>query len=187
MPDEISVDIFNQHIPYEIDMLRETYRMLAATPPPADAYKNALIEAFCVHARSLVDFFMCRKSKPDDVIASDFASGYTAQLNDTVEPLKTIRVKLNKQIFHLTKDRTIIDADKFDPGRDGTVVVNQLEREIECFTAACVASEFGQLTCNTQPISFISAPPVMEPSTEPASITNIPIAGATATIGPSRS
>ena len=100
MPDKILTDIFNEHIPYEIDMLRETYRMLAASPPPTDAHKNALIEAFCVHV-ALSDFFMCRRSKPDDdVIASEFVSGFTAQLNDTVEPLKTIRAKVNKQIFH---------------------------------------------------------------------------------------
>src|SRR5262249_18517430 len=70
--------------------------------------------------------FMCKRSKSDkrsrsdDIIASDFVTGFAPQLNDTVEPLKTIRLKLNKQIFHLTKNRTIADADKFNPGRDGS-------------------------------------------------------------------
>jgi hypothetical protein len=186
MPNKILTDIFNEHIPYEIDMLRETYRMLAATPPPTDARKNALIEAFCVHARSLLDFFMCEGFKPDDVIASDFVTGFTPQLNDTVEPLKTIRVKLNKQIFHLTKDRTIVDADKFDPDRDGSEVVNRLEKEIGRFATACVGSKFGQLNCNTQPIPFICAPPVIQPSSQSTITTTFPVAGATATIGPRR-
>jgi hypothetical protein len=45
--DQIFTDIFNEHLPYEIDMLRETYRLI---PPLPDGYqKNALIEAFCIH------------------------------------------------------------------------------------------------------------------------------------------
>jgi hypothetical protein len=116
MPDEILKDIFNKYLPYEIDMLRDTYRMLAEAP--TDVHKNALIEAFCVHARNLIDFFMCRKS--GDAVVTEFTTGFIRQLDDTVDPLKTIRTRMNKQIFHMTKVRTIMNADQFDLGRDGT-------------------------------------------------------------------
>jgi hypothetical protein len=166
MSDKILTDVFNEHIPYEIDMLRETYRMLE-TPPTIDALKNALLEAFCVHARSLLDFFVCQRVRQNDVIASDFVPGFTPQVNDKGEPLKTIRAKLNKQIFHLTTNRTIIDAAKFDLARDGTEIINRLEREIDRFSTACIGSEFGRLNCKTKPIPF--TPPTIQPVTHTTS------------------
>jgi hypothetical protein len=64
MPDRILVEIFEKHLPYEIDMMRLIYREVEARangPAPKslqeEAGRNALIEAFCVHVRSLIDFF----------------------------------------------------------------------------------------------------------------------------------
>ena len=54
---QILIEIYNEHLPYEIDMLRSTYIHLTANPPPVGVVKDALIESFCVHARSLLDFF----------------------------------------------------------------------------------------------------------------------------------
>jgi hypothetical protein len=173
VPDQILTDIFNEHLPYEIDMLRETYRLLTPTTPATDVYKNALIEAFCVHARSLLDFFMYRK-RETDVVASNFATGFIPQLNDVIEPLKTLKLKLNKQIFHLTKSRKIVEADKFDVASDGIEVVKLLEGEIARFAAACVGTQFGQLTRNTQPISVTYTIPAMQRSIQTTSITPMP-------------
>jgi len=157
MPDQILMEIFNEHIPYEIDMLRKAYHLTAGQRPKG-VLKNALIEAFCIHARSLIDFFKCKRLRDEDVIASDFTNvAFIPEINDAVEPLKTIKIRMNKQIFHLTRDRTIVEAAKFDPGRDGPDVVNRLEKEIARFIG-CVRPEFGSLKCNTQPISFVVAP-----------------------------
>src|SRR5260370_26249933 len=116
MPDKILVEIIGEHLPYEIDMLRLTYKELEAgakkSAPKSQeeqACRYALIEAFCVHARSLIDFFADKRYKQTDAIASDFTTGFATALDVAKEPLKSIRVKLNKQIFHLTKDPTIID------------------------------------------------------------------------------
>src|SRR5271155_1963385 len=128
MPDPILEDIFREHLPYEIDMLRDTYWSLVSAPP-SSFDMNVLIESFSVHARSLLDFFSCNNKTHDDAISSDFTSGYAPILSIDVEPLKSIRVKLNKQVFHLTTNRTIHDAVKFDPSSDGWEVVRQIESE----------------------------------------------------------
>src|SRR5438132_1153956 len=112
MPDQmILVEINSEHLPYEIDMLRETYRRwMTITGPltPDQAFAcNSLIETFCVHARALLDFFSDRRTGPTDAIASDFTDGYVATFDLTKEPVKSLRTKLNKQLFHLTKNRTI--------------------------------------------------------------------------------
>src|SRR5579872_4487128 len=103
MPDEILKEIFADHLPYEIDMLRFTFNKLAQGGL-AKEENNTYLEAFAVHARSLMDFFQNRQSKADDVVAGDFTSTFVPKINDKVKPLSGIRTKLNKQVFHLTKD-----------------------------------------------------------------------------------
>jgi hypothetical protein len=97
-------EILEKHLPYEIDMMRETYRLLGKIPPPENVIKNALIESFCIHARSLLDFFE-RKRKPqnhdDDFFAADFTNSFETRINVPA----AVRTKLNKEIFHLTGER----------------------------------------------------------------------------------
>jgi hypothetical protein len=117
--DKVLTEIFNRHLPYEIDRLRRTYEMieaLARSPiSPESAYQEAqrfaLIESFCVHSRSLTDFFSGHRGGPSDAIAEDFTVGFTTALKAKEEPLFNIRTKLNKQVFHLTKNRLDAEAD----------------------------------------------------------------------------
>jgi hypothetical protein len=156
MPDQILVDIFTEHLPYEIDMLRNTYQSLRGSPLPTGFLKDALIESFCVHARSLLDFFKGMGGKLDDSNAAEFTKGFVTAIDEMTEPLKSIRPKLNKQIFHLTKTRTTKNADKFDPDYDATKVLAILESEIAQFTAKARTLDFGQFSCNTTPILFLN-------------------------------
>ena len=166
MPDKILAEIIGNHLPYEIDMLRRTYKELQARAnKPAQSQEertvhNALVEAFCIHARSLLDFFADKRKKPTDAIASDFATGFVTALDVAKEPLKSIHVKLNKQIFHLTKDRTITEAKKFDAGVDGVCLLKLIEPEIEKFTTAPkLKPEFKSFKCETSPITvFVGLP-----------------------------
>jgi hypothetical protein len=167
MLDKILVEIIAEHLPYEIDMLRLSYDELEARAKKlTDTNKSkeeqvrqyALIEGFCVHARSLIDFFSNRRTQKTDAIASDFTTGFVTTLDLAREPLKSIRVKLNKQIFHLTTDRTIIDAKKFDVGTDGTTLRELLEPETEKFTAA-LKPEFKPLKCATARVTTLVAQP----------------------------
>jgi len=156
MADQILIDIIDEHLPYEIDMLRNAYSALAATPPPTGVCKNALIESFCVHARSLIHFLANKPTRKDDATASDFAAGFVTSLNLAGEPWKTILEKLNKQAFHLTKARTIVD--KFDPGVDGRTILLEIERELHEFQRH-IAPDFKHFKCQTSALSApVSAP-----------------------------
>src|ERR1700730_11206602 len=102
MASQIHHDIIKEHLPYEIDMLRSTWRRLQqiCSPPQGpetheqQVERFSLIESFCVHGRSLTDFFDIRgKVKRDDVVSSDFTEQPTGSLDATKEPLKTLRRK----------------------------------------------------------------------------------------------
>jgi hypothetical protein len=162
VPDKILIDIIDEHLPYEIDMLRLIYKeleSLSKTNPASEreqAIRFALIESFCVHSRSLIDFFVDKRTQSDDAVASDFANGFTG-LDPSKEPVKSLRTKLNKQIFHLTKARKVAAAEKFDVGSDGMVILRLVEQEIVKFKA-CLMPDFQGFKCNTDP-NFISSLP----------------------------
>ena len=69
---------------------------------------NALIEAFGVHVRSLLDFFYS-KGKDDDVVATHFFSASIiweiARPFKSPEDLKRLKNRVNKEIAHLTYTR----------------------------------------------------------------------------------
>ena len=99
-----------EHYVYEINMVRGIYRTL----PSAIAKRskgeleactaNALIEAFCIHARVLLDFYKC-VSKKDDVVASDFTQSGSFTPIATAKLPPDIRTRMDKQIAHLTGAR----------------------------------------------------------------------------------
>ena len=168
MPDKILAEIVGEHLPYEIDMLRLTYQELEARakkPAPESqqerACHDALIEAFCVHARSLLHFFADKKRKgrtDDDAIASDFTIGFVTGLQLDEQPLEAILTRLNKQIFHLTTERTVAEAGKFNVGTDGLTLLKLIEPEIEKFTTN-LRPEFQSFKCKTSPIYLIASLP----------------------------
>ena len=159
MSEYILVQIAKEHLPYEIDMLRGTFQLLkeidatggvAETDLAKQLFRNAFIESFCVHARSLLDFFSNRRIAPTDAIAGDFAA-FTTSLKPMEEPLKTIRTKLNKEIFHLTKNRTI--TKKFDVGIDGVEILKMIKSEIEQFRAG-LSAEYQPFECKIAPVEI---------------------------------
>jgi hypothetical protein len=138
MPDRILTDIISEYLPYEIDMLRLTYKELEARRAQVEqesvlqqTLRLALIESFCVHARSLINFFYDKRVKPTDTIATDFANGFKTGLDVQTEPLKSIIHGFNKQIFHLTRDRTVEQAEKFNVGSDGADVLRLIVRKLQ--------------------------------------------------------
>jgi hypothetical protein len=156
MPDQILNDIIREYLPYEIDMLRLTHKQLescrAQENQESDSQKVirlALIESFCVHARSLIHFFSNARGMPTDSFASDFIDGWKTGLDVEDEPLKSIRYRLNKQVFHLTKDRTIVQGKKFNMGSDGTEILRLLELEIDNFEK-CDRPGFPPFECKTK-------------------------------------
>lgn len=96
-----------EHVLYEIGMLRETAARLQQ--PPSDVVvRNALIETFGIHLRLVVDFLYEPAREPDDVCAED----YVADVNKwkkarraLARPLKIATRRTDKQIAHLTFKR----------------------------------------------------------------------------------
>ena len=188
MPDQILLDIIDEHLPYEIDMFRLAYLELVAIGKPSQAEtpqekarRFALIKSLSVHARSLVEFFLSTSTNPNDVLATEFTSGFTSSLDPVNGPLKDIRTKLNKQIFHLTKDRTLVVASKFDAGTDGGFLVTALEAEIKNFSN-CLLPDFRAFRTNTNPLVISAAGPLG--ATGQVTHTTSVIGGETGSIGP---
>jgi hypothetical protein len=72
--------------------------------------RNALIESFCIHARNLNEFLL-ENGRPDTLKATSFADdNYQPPL--VTEVRQALFSKINKQISHLTEDRTSSAEDK---------------------------------------------------------------------------
>jgi hypothetical protein len=108
-----------RHVAYELDMLVYTFdKLLLVEPLVGRSFQagqvNALIEAFCIHARNLDEFFQ-GSSRGDNLKAKTFAdSRYEPRPND--KERKNLISKINKQISHLTEQRTSVAEEKIDAG-----------------------------------------------------------------------
>jgi hypothetical protein len=138
------------HLNYEIWMLEETYQKL----PNADqVINNALIEAFCLHARNLIEFFAeeGRKYTTEE---------YRAFCHISTTKLKAIKKKINIHISHMIYEgRTTNNADKINhPER--AEVLNILSEEIMQFKThllqECIQNVVRDLPRIRVPASVIS-------------------------------
>ena len=107
-----------KHLLYEVRMLAETRRKLLAKEFDDNWGSNALIESFCVHARNLNEFFLEYSNRPDTLKASSFTDdGY--KLPRRTKKRRALFIKIDKQIAHLTKQRTAMARRKIgDPQRE---------------------------------------------------------------------
>jgi hypothetical protein len=104
-----------EHIVYEIDMFFWLAELCGnalpglAAPSAADTtrLRNALIEAFVVHFRNLIDFLYLDKLMATDVVADDFfPPGAWGKLRPAITSnLEAARIRANKEIAHLTTER----------------------------------------------------------------------------------
>lgn len=104
-----------EHVFYEVDMFFGLAAMLSVPsrgvvgPSVEDATRvnNALIEAFGIHLRNVLDFLYIDRLQPTDVVAADFFPAGTWQ---TIRPaisrtLQDARTRANKELAHLTTER----------------------------------------------------------------------------------
>jgi hypothetical protein len=99
-------DFLAEHLPYELAMMNHTLSRL--NNPGLDW--NAFMEAFCVHARNIKQFVTNDNGKGNNnVIARDFAVFGERVPSDLTGHFQ----RLNAQIAHLSKTRTIDSANKF--------------------------------------------------------------------------
>jgi hypothetical protein len=179
VPDEVDPRILQRiitrHLPYEICMLQKAFVKLMKEGEDLQKSNklvfDALHESFCIHARSLIDFF----SPPDKrhesaAIASDFAPKFEASPDTRAlsgkkdklrRNLNELRDKLNKQVFHITTKRPENDEDQFDVGRDGGEILKAIETEIRSFDGKLAAGYKGMLPpgCLSETIDVSSRRP----------------------------
>lgn len=103
-------EIFETHLPYEIDMLRWAYERLEEKIED-EALCNSIIECFCVHARNLIEFL----EKTGAVSAKAFANASYSAFSGKTRDVVSARQRLNNQISHLVmQQRTTETSDKID-------------------------------------------------------------------------
>jgi hypothetical protein len=107
-------------LPYEIDMLRETYAASVAGNPDR-VVQNALIESWAVHARNLIELF---QNPAEFQKISAFVRPY-ARLDSPIAQSLTSRI--SDQISHLTLARPKNPDKKVRPDSE---VMEVIESEI---------------------------------------------------------
>ena len=117
-------ELLSDHLPYELLMLRYTFREIHLTQPALRW--NALFESFAAHARSLHEF-LTGKSDNRNVHATDLVPDF--------KPSKPDRVRgkvdaLNQKILHLGTTRSAAQNDKINLG-DAKVLFDWLEANVE--------------------------------------------------------
>ena len=108
------MEAFDHQLVYEVDMFYRTYNFLDV-PAWSAGLANAIIESFCVHARNLIEFFDQESATPGQARsnymgAKHFCDGYIPWTKGG--PSNDLRGRLNRQISHLTYDRTSKEEEK---------------------------------------------------------------------------
>jgi hypothetical protein len=126
--------MFDEHVRYEIDHLSGMYRLLTELPnnqlPDLDRkmIDDALIVAFCIHAKNLMEFLSDRPKKNYAVAVEFAADGYKPwKIKRSREG--RLKGKLNSQISHLTYARTEDPNEKIGP-QDRKELVKRIYDEL---------------------------------------------------------
>lgn len=98
-----------EHLFYEVQMLEMSASLLGIGMFGQDPVKNALLESFTTHSRSIIYFlYPPENMRPDDVIAQDFVRDgidWTAIRPAKPRSLQDVHFRVGKEIAHLTYAR----------------------------------------------------------------------------------
>lgn len=131
-------DQLTHHLSYELWMLEQTLRRLAAGQSDT-VITNALIESFCIHARAIIEFL---QDPAGDKARLYVLPGQYRPFSSEPKAVNTYKTRLNKQIAHLDKDgRHIVDSGKID-GAERMAIYELLRSEYPRFLA-CLRPEFA--------------------------------------------
>jgi hypothetical protein len=98
----------SQHLAYEVDMLAGLARELETVAQSPGVLRNALLESFTVHARTLLQFFYPTSPRAHDVLSNDYFDDVVAwrkTLGRQPKPLGQIGSRVAAEIVHLTYTR----------------------------------------------------------------------------------
>ena len=113
-----------EHVTYEVDMFFGMVEMLsplnkigASSVAEAKRLNFAMIEAFVIHLRNLIEFFYPNILRPTSVVATDFCTTWQTVRPTISAVLENARVRANKELAHLTTNRLagIPSAKQWDP------------------------------------------------------------------------
>lgn len=126
-------EVISIHLFYEIEMLRRSHHILqGGMPLPllSPVVANLAIEGFCLHARNLIDFFADdRPPGAKSAVARHFTISDYCPFNGNEVKKDVLYGKINKQIVHLTYDRTDDSNLKIGP-KDREQLRSLIESEI---------------------------------------------------------
>ncbi len=127
---------------YEIWMFREMYSRLSVNID-GQVNNNAFLESFAIHAYNLYMFFYPKKGsiKSTDLTIRDFCfdEGEFRKNRSFKKDLKGIKVKRDKQIAHLTKNR--IYRNSRTKGWKVGKIYSDMEKTIKAFENALANEE----------------------------------------------
>ncbi len=125
---DMRVGWIEEHLLYEIQMLNQTHHLLDWTDPalPEGVILNALIESFCVHARTLIEVF---RQETEATQSGNGKKQWHALTSGFVQQgqYKDYDRLLNNQISHLGELR------ERDPGKkiiDPAVIILKISRPV---------------------------------------------------------
>jgi hypothetical protein len=129
------------HVSYELDMLHFTFDKLTLVEQAIAkgniqqtievGLRNALMEAFCVHARNLDEFFQAA-GKDNTLKAKKFTGSHYKPIPSDDERKRLIK-KIQRPIAYLSKKRTAVPMEKID-FEDRAKLFSILIREVDNFT-----------------------------------------------------
>jgi len=129
-------EVINHHVPYEVRMMRQTYAMLAdgsACLWFSQTVINALIESFCLHARSLIEFFSGETTPADNTAAAKHFAKSSYKPCPDYGPSRELRGKLNGQIAHPSYSRTSTGDEKVS-AKDRAILMKFIDDELVRFS-----------------------------------------------------
>lgn len=104
----------SSHVYYEYWMMNEVADALTSGTGD-DVARNALLESFLIHARSLADFLSgTTADKPDDIRAHHYLVKPASASSPLKPPSVAVgwRTRVNKEIVHLTDGRLAVTPEK---------------------------------------------------------------------------
>lgn len=105
-PDQELLDFSQEHLMYELNILRWLVETISRTPRSFQL--SAYLESFTVHLRALTDFFYTepKNARTDDVIATDFFDTPGAWVPGALpQKLEDATTRMNKEVGHITFKR----------------------------------------------------------------------------------
>jgi hypothetical protein len=171
--DKELLEYADQHLTYEIKMLRwTTSAILAITPVKTNNALSyvcncALVTSYTLHARNLIDFlYPPKKRRPTDIVVQHYIDDTilsdTGRFPPITSTLRKAKEKADKQAAHLTYDR----IDKYI-GVAKAWPISQITRDITsavlaitpCFPSTKMSNMFreflSQLHCNMPLVTAI--------------------------------